>query len=480
MKRAMVLSAALLLMMGCDSITSPDLPTKDQIGPTVMVSSTSATYEATFLPTLGGATNNPSSINRHGVVVGTSENSDGVRRAYRWTEANGIHDLLASHSNPLAPTSAGSISSSGEVTVNGYYCDEGECGWRGFAYDPSSDKLKALPPLPGDNSTVAGRINDNGVILGYSYHRSEDGTTDGNNVVVWTPAPDGPYGEPFDFNCKRDLIGGDMNAGGDVVATCTNTAKKVFVWKRNGETYESPVALGTSMGVQYGPVATGIDDMGRVVGWVVLNDGRRGQLWHPADYAAPRDLGLIGNGGFVRGINNQNQVVGVRSRGNGTTATIWTVNGAGEPTAITELENPSGYQSAHDTGINDSGWVAGWASKRNSGSAAVLWRPVGGGDDGGGTEPPIGDGPTASFDYSCGNSPTCQFTDTSTEGEVAIVSRDWVVGSQTDSGSPVSFTFGTVGDHIVTLTVSDANHQSDLASKTVTCRSHPRHGLRCS
>jgi subtilisin family serine protease len=104
----------------------------------------------------------------------------------------------------------------------------------------------------------------------------------------------------------------------------------------------------------------------------------------------------------------------------------------------------------------------------------------GGGDDGGDPDPPPGDGPTASFEYSCGNSPTCQFTDSSTEGEATIVSRLWVTGSQTASGSQISFSFGTPGDHLVTLTVTDADDESDQTSKTITCRDHPRHGLRCS
>jgi hypothetical protein len=102
------------------------------------------------------------------------------------------------------------------------------------------------------------------------------------------------------------------------------------------------------------------------------------------------------------------------------------------------------------------------------------------GDGGGDEPPPPGDGPTASFTYSCGNSPTCQFTDTSTEGGAAIESRDWVTGDKTASGSQVSFTFGSAGDHVVTLTVTDADEATDQTSKAVNCKAHPRHGLRCS
>jgi hypothetical protein len=102
----------------------------------------------------------------------------------------------------------------------------------------------------------------------------------------------------------------------------------------------------------------------------------------------------------------------------------------------------------------------------------------GGGDDG--TEPPPGDSLVASFDYTCGNSPTCEFTDTSAQGEATIVSRDWATGTQSASGSPVAFTFESAGDHVVSLTVTDADDQSDQTSRTVQCKLHPRHGLRCS
>jgi len=112
---------------------------------------------------------------------------------------------------------------------------------------------------------------------------------------------------------------------------------------------------------------------------------------------------------------------------------------------------------------------------------ATIFGDGGGGDDGDdGTEPPPGDGPTASFDYACDNSPTCEFTDTSTQGGASILSREWVTGTQSASGSPVIFTFESAGEHVVSLTVTDADDQTDQASRTVQCRLHPRHGLRCS
>jgi hypothetical protein len=106
----------------------------------------------------------------------------------------------------------------------------------------------------------------------------------------------------------------------------------------------------------------------------------------------------------------------------------------------------------------------------------------GGGDGGGddGTDPPPPDGPTASFDYACSNSATCEFTSTSTQGSAEIASTEWATGTQSASGSQVAISFDSAGEHVVTLTVTDTEARSSQASRTVQCKLHPRHGLRCS
>jgi subtilisin family serine protease len=100
-----------------------------------------------------------------------------------------------------------------------------------------------------------------------------------------------------------------------------------------------------------------------------------------------------------------------------------------------------------------------------------------GGDDGG-TDPPPGEGPAASFDYSCDNSPTCQFTDNST-GQI----DEWRWTSTSGHSSVEQhphFTFSGAGSHTVTLKVTDGAVSSDEASTVINCKENPRHGLRCS
>jgi subtilisin len=101
--------------------------------------------------------------------------------------------------------------------------------------------------------------------------------------------------------------------------------------------------------------------------------------------------------------------------------------------------------------------------------------------DGGGDE--VATGPRASFTYSCGNTDSCTFTDTSTAGDGTIDGWAWDFGG----GDPASSTLQapglvafSVGSHSVTLTVTDTNGNGGFAERTITCSQHRRHGLRCN
>jgi subtilisin len=105
---------------------------------------------------------------------------------------------------------------------------------------------------------------------------------------------------------------------------------------------------------------------------------------------------------------------------------------------------------------------------------------------GGGTPDPDPDqpaptSPAASFTYQCANSPSCTFADTSSAGSAAITSRAWAFQNgtpPTGAGPEASSTF-PAGTHEVTLTVADANGAASVATRSISCSSHPRHGVRC-
>lgn len=206
-------------------------------------------------------------------------------------------------------------------------------------------------------------------------------------------------------------------------------------------------------------------------------------LWQPVDFTPPPppplDIGLTATGLKVRG----KQVIDLTwASGDDAWIEIYrdgSLIGHGEP--------GSGYFRDHTgTSGNDGAYVhqacelAEFYVPGCSAEVTTVFGDGGGDDEDTGSDPSPADGPTAAFDYNCGNAGTCQFTDTSTEGDERIESRDWAAGGQTASGSRVSFTFDVEGDHVVTLTVTDAADDSDVATQTISCRTHPRHGLRCS
>jgi hypothetical protein len=91
-----------------------------------------------------------------------------------------------------------------------------------------------------------------------------------------------------------------------------------------------------------------------------------------------------------------------------------------------------------------------------------------------------GDAPAlleASFEYSCGNTDTCQFTDTST-GEPATWSWAFGNGSASVDQHP-QHTYTAAGNYTVVLTVANDAGSESAATKTVSCTSHQRFGLRC-
>jgi PKD repeat protein len=98
------------------------------------------------------------------------------------------------------------------------------------------------------------------------------------------------------------------------------------------------------------------------------------------------------------------------------------------------------------------------------------------------TEPPPGDGAlVADFEYSCGNTATCTFTDrTTSTGDIAQWTWSWTFQNGTPPDSDLEnpeTTFVKDGNNRVTLTVT-AGGVSDHHTKSIFCRSH-RGSFRC-
>jgi probable HAF family extracellular repeat protein len=317
-------------------------------------------YEVVMLGTLGGSSGLAQAINSAAVVVGEAANAEGQRRAFVWTESAGMRDLLGSGHERF--NWARDINERGEIA--GVEAN-------GFIYDLATDQVAWLPPLPDHTATQAIAINPDGLVVGRSAGQSASGATDWR-TVVWSPAAAGGYAEPHDLDCPAMQLYPAINSGGDIVANeCRGFFSPPYLWIRNGDGYDNPIALGT-LGGRGTTHATGIDDRGRVAGWSSAPDGaRRAVLWHPDDYAAPIDLG---HAVVVVAMNNHNGIVGEKETKNRRTAVLWTVDDAGRLTAVQELPAPDGYRDSAAGGINDEGWIVGLA-QNSKGSAAVLWRP---------------------------------------------------------------------------------------------------------
>jgi aqualysin 1 len=93
---------------------------------------------------------------------------------------------------------------------------------------------------------------------------------------------------------------------------------------------------------------------------------------------------------------------------------------------------------------------------------------------------PATDGPSASFDYSCGTSATCTLTSTSTPGNSTVVDWAWSSSAGHAGTGPVhSMTFSAPGTFAVRHVVTDAGGHSDSTVRELTCSHHRVHGIRC-
>jgi len=96
-------------------------------------------------------------------------------------------------------------------------------------------------------------------------------------------------------------------------------------------------------------------------------------------------------------------------------------------------------------------------------SAGYTWAPT----------PPPNTAPTASFTHEC-DGLACTFTDTSSDSDGTIASRQWAFGDGTGSteANPVR-TYTAAGAYPVSLTVTDDDGASAVANATVTATSAP-------
>ena len=370
----------------------------------------------------------PNSINSSGLVVGKVSKSSGYVGFIYDSEMKVLPWFLGA----TFSWSADHINDQGVVSGHIRYLNENEDGvlLRGAVWlPPYEDEPMTVSPLEEHVSSFAYHVSQSGIITGISYTDQEN-----LEIVRWQLQEDGGISEPVVVQGEegyRFYGGGDrVNNTGDIAVN------------QNGWT--SPALLRADNIIELG----------------LLTNHESGNVTAISD---PESSGLIHLSGFSGDDDRR--------------AVYWSVSASGEVSGPIDLGLPANnYESSSARGINNRGWISGLSNRKGSGQRPTLWYSVQGGDngdDGDEPAPPSGD-LTASFDYSCGNSDTCTFTDTSTGDD--IVSRDW----DPELNNSDQITFTDAAQHTVTLTITDSGGNSASASETINCRSHPRHGLRCS
>lgn len=178
------------------------------------------------LPTLGGNNGFATGANNRGQVVGWAENT--------------VHDPTCVPPQVLQ--------------------------FRAVLWEPRTDRIHELPPLPGDTSGAATAINDKGQVVGISGTCDQAvGRFTAAHAVLWEKGTVTDIGNlggetwntPMAINQRGDIVGFASQPGDDP----DDPQLRAFLWTRRGGIQN----LGTLPGDVYSE-AHGINDRGQVVG----------------------------------------------------------------------------------------------------------------------------------------------------------------------------------------------------------------------
>jgi len=274
-------------------------------------------YRAVDLGTLGGGYSCANGINDHGEVVGSSFLESGPEFAFLWRQGRMINlgclatNLPPFNGNHSLFSTASAINNAGQIVGSGYADD----GYRGFLWqDGFMRDLGSLGPSWNNNS-VAEDINQRGQLVG-----SCMGSNNEQQAAVW-------WHGLMDF---------------------------VFPYDDSGN---------------FAIRATGINEPGHIIGqWGGPVGGDTSFLWRNGVITT-----FGGESSFPQDANNQDQVVGYRTRVDWEQGMFWSEaffwdNGV-ELVLPKPADSPDNFASA----INDHGQIVGWVTKPDRGAVPVIW-----------------------------------------------------------------------------------------------------------
>lgn len=320
--------------------------------PSVADAALAPAYRLQVLDTLGGAYSVGVAVNASGQVAGYAASRTGYDHAARW---DGRHPVDL-HSGTGETSQATAINDVGQVV--GWSHDTPVSG-RTSAVRWDGATATVLPSLGGPHSWANG-INNAGDVVGESRLPGDEVT----RATLWLGSDPfdlgslgGRYSRATAINDVGQVVG-DSSLPGDRVAHAT-------LWS-DGRVID----LGALYGRRTSSTASAINDRGHVVG---LSEAPLG----PAHAFVWRGGGMVDLGpGRARDINEHDLIVGV-GPGEGS-AWIWHGRSGVDLNTLLEPAAVAAGWHVHDaSGINDQGWVSGWAVNDTLGqSRAVLLTPV--------------------------------------------------------------------------------------------------------
>jgi probable HAF family extracellular repeat protein len=214
-----------------------------------------------------------------------------------------------------------------------------------FLWTPTGD-VHDLGALPGDDSSEGFAINDNGDVVGRSYHSSVF------SAFLWTSSGGMQNLGAFPGDSLAEARG--INNAGQVVGKSCGSQCRAFLYTPG----QGMQDLGNLGGLN--STALGINNSGQVVGWSYTagNVQQHPFLW--TQQGGMQDLGMLPGAdiGSAIAINDSGEVVGQ----SGSNAFLWTQE--------TGMQDLGAFQAS---GINDKGQVSGTLQLPKKRTHAALW-----------------------------------------------------------------------------------------------------------
>jgi len=250
-------------------------------------------YKVTYLPSLGGESTLPCSINDKGQIAGFFEVAKGGYHLFLWDREKGLKDL-----GPVMPNSLFiHINNTGQIAANMKDPNRHD---RAFIWDPNHGR-RILPTLGGETAS-AYNINNHGQVVGTS--RTTPDITGIRHACVWNSASEIHDLTPFS-NRRQHTRAWSINDANQVIISSSGGLLLIDA----NETISStslPIPLHGSCE---------INNAGNIVG--LVGEGRSKPdvvIWNP-DAGAKKLVQLnVSRPLEIKGLNDINQVLILKER----------------------------------------------------------------------------------------------------------------------------------------------------------------------